>query len=120
MDFQFDTTADGRTLKLLNVIDEFTREALDIQVDRRIDADGVVAVLDRLALTRGVYLRAVRQRARSSGPRRQRLVQFQQRRSTFHQTLAHPGRTPGLNRSTADSATSCSTPGASTRCWRPG
>ena len=26
MDFQFDTTADGRTLKMLNVIDEFTRE----------------------------------------------------------------------------------------------
>jgi transposase InsO family protein len=28
MDFQFDTTADGRTLKMLNVIDEYTREAL--------------------------------------------------------------------------------------------
>ena len=59
MDFQFDTTADGRTLKMLNVIDEFTREALAIEVDRSIDADGVVAVLDRLALQRGapVYVR---------------------------------------------------------------
>jgi hypothetical protein len=27
MDFQFDQTADGRTLKLLNVIDEYTRES---------------------------------------------------------------------------------------------
>ena len=54
MDFQFDTTADGRTLKMLNVIDEFTREALAIHVDRCIDADGVVAVLDHLALQRGV------------------------------------------------------------------
>src|SRR5947208_3387397 len=45
MDFQFDTTADGRTLKMLNVIDEFTREALAIEVDRSIDADGVVDVL---------------------------------------------------------------------------
>ena len=27
MDFQFDVTIDGRTLKMLNVIDEFTREA---------------------------------------------------------------------------------------------
>jgi len=27
-DFQFDQTADGRVLKLLNVVDEFTREAL--------------------------------------------------------------------------------------------
>jgi putative transposase len=53
MDFQFDTTADGRTLKMLNVIDEFTREALAIKVDRGIDADGVVDVLDRLALQRG-------------------------------------------------------------------
>ncbi|WP_131816198.1 integrase core domain-containing protein, partial [Mycolicibacterium porcinum] len=53
MDFQFDTTADGRTLKMLNVIDEFTREALAIEVDRSIDADGVVAVLDRLALVHG-------------------------------------------------------------------
>lgn len=34
MDFQFDTTADGRTIKLLNVIDEFTRQALAIEVDR--------------------------------------------------------------------------------------
>src|SRR6476646_1428890 len=53
MDFQFDTTADGRTLKMLNVIDEFTREALAIEVDRHIDADGVVDVLDRLALAHG-------------------------------------------------------------------
>ncbi|ABM11948.1 Integrase, catalytic region [Mycolicibacterium vanbaalenii PYR-1] len=53
MDFQFDTTADGRILKMLNVIDEFTREALAIEVDRAINADGVVDVLDRLALTHG-------------------------------------------------------------------
>ena len=53
MDFQFDTTADGRTMKMLNVIDEFTREALAIDIDRCINADGVVAVLDRLALQRG-------------------------------------------------------------------
>ena len=26
LDFQFDTTVDGKTLKLLNVVDEFTRE----------------------------------------------------------------------------------------------
>lgn len=53
MDFQCDTDADGRTLKMLNVIDEFTREALAIEVDRRIDADGVVDVLDRLAFIHG-------------------------------------------------------------------
>ena len=53
MDFAFDTTTDGRALKMLNAIDEFTREALAINVGRGIDADGVVAVLDRLACQRG-------------------------------------------------------------------
>jgi putative transposase len=52
-DFQFDATADGRTIKLLNIIDEFTREALAIEADRSIDADKVVAVLDRIATERG-------------------------------------------------------------------
>jgi len=53
MDFQFDVTVDGRTLKLLNVIDEFTRECPAIVVDRSIDADAVVDLLDRLAAQRG-------------------------------------------------------------------
>lgn len=53
LDFQFDQTADGRALKLLNVVDEFTREALEMRVERRIDADATVAVLERLAAVRG-------------------------------------------------------------------
>jgi putative transposase len=50
LDYQFDQTQDGRRLKLLNIVDEHTREALAIQVDRRIDADATVAVLDRLVV----------------------------------------------------------------------
>ncbi len=59
LDFQFDTTEDGRTLKMLNVIDEYTRECLAIDVARSIDADGVVETLDRLAARHGTptYLR---------------------------------------------------------------
>ncbi|HZA81863.1 MAG TPA: integrase core domain-containing protein, partial [Actinomycetes bacterium] len=53
LDFQFDETTDGRRLKLLNVVDEHTREALAMDVGRRADADTVVAVLDRLAGQRG-------------------------------------------------------------------
>ena len=49
LDFQFDTTTDGRILKLLHIVDEHTREALAIEVERRIDADAVVATLERLA-----------------------------------------------------------------------
>jgi putative transposase len=41
-------------LKLLNVIDEFTREALAIDVDQSINADQVVTTLDRIAAERGV------------------------------------------------------------------
>jgi putative transposase len=43
----------------LNVVDEFTREALATDVERSIDADGVVATLDRLAKQRVavVYVR---------------------------------------------------------------
>jgi putative transposase len=52
-DFQFDQTGDGRPLKLLNIVDEFSREALAMDVERHIDADHVVATLDRLAAVRG-------------------------------------------------------------------
>ncbi len=38
---------------MLNVIDEFTREALAIEVDHSIDADHLVEVLDRLKLECG-------------------------------------------------------------------
>jgi putative transposase len=60
IDFQFDQTGDGRILKLLHVVDEFTREALAIECRRRIDADTTVAVLDRLVLTRGRSPRFIR------------------------------------------------------------
>ena len=53
IDFQFDQTTDLRTLKLLNITDEFTKEALTIDVRRSITADDTVAVLDRLAAQRG-------------------------------------------------------------------
>ena len=53
LDFQFDQTSDGRILKLLHVVDEFTREALAIECERRIDADRTVAVLERLVAIRG-------------------------------------------------------------------
>ncbi len=59
LDFQFDVTADGRTLKMLNVIDEFTRERPAIEVARRLDTDHVVNVMHRLVIGHGApgYLR---------------------------------------------------------------
>ncbi len=60
LDYQFDQTTDGRILKLLNVVDEHTREALAIAVDRRIDADATLDVLDRLVAERRTAPRFIR------------------------------------------------------------
>jgi transposase InsO family protein len=45
-DIQFDTTADGRRLKFLKVIDEHSRLCLAIRVGRRCKAKDVVAALE--------------------------------------------------------------------------
>jgi transposase InsO family protein len=47
-DFLFDQTADGRTIKILTVLDIFTRECHAIVLQRRLAADGVIAVLREL------------------------------------------------------------------------
>ena len=56
LDFQHDATTDGRELKLLNVVDEFTRESLAIECERTIDADATVATLERIVSARGAPL----------------------------------------------------------------
>ena len=53
LDYQFDQTADGRVLKLLNVVDEHTREALAMVAARSITADATVDTLDQVVLERG-------------------------------------------------------------------
>ena len=53
LDYQHDQTADGRVIRVLNVVDEFTREALAMHVARSIDADTTVRVLEGLVAERG-------------------------------------------------------------------
>jgi putative transposase len=53
-DFVFDWCENGRQLKFLTVVDEFTRECLEIEVDHRMGARQVGAVLERLMRQRGV------------------------------------------------------------------
>ena len=60
LDFQADQTSDGRSIRLVNVIDEYTREALVMHAARSIDADEVVARLDALMARRGRAPRFVR------------------------------------------------------------
>jgi transposase InsO family protein len=52
-DFVMDQTMDGRRLKILPIVDEFTRECLVMVVARRIRAKDVVAVLATLFAQRG-------------------------------------------------------------------
>src|SRR5688500_7793234 len=52
-DFVFDTCADGRTLKCLTVIDEFTRECLAIDVAGGIRSGRVIDVLAQLVSVHG-------------------------------------------------------------------
>ncbi len=60
LDYQFDQPLDRRILKLLNVVDEYTRQALTIHVDRRIDADATVNVLDHRIAERGTAPQFIR------------------------------------------------------------
>ena len=52
-DFISDQTEDGRALKFLTVLDEYTRESLAIEVDRSIRAKDVMGVLEYLFMVRG-------------------------------------------------------------------
>ena len=52
-DFIHDTTSDGRSLKSLTMSDEFTREGLAIETQRRLPAAAAVAVLDKVISEHG-------------------------------------------------------------------
>jgi len=53
-DFIHDRTRDGRPLKILSIVDEFTRECLVLKVERSIKANDVIDALNDLFIRRGV------------------------------------------------------------------
>ena len=53
-DFVEDRTHDGRKFRMLNVIDEFSRECLAIRIDRKLKSTDVIDVLSDLFILRGV------------------------------------------------------------------
>lgn len=59
MDFVMDSLANGRRLKTLTIVDDFTKEALDIPVAHSICGERVVRTLESIAQFRG-YPAAVR------------------------------------------------------------
>ena len=53
-DFVIDRTADGRAFRILNIIDEYTRECLAILAKRRITSQDVIDQLFQLIIFRGI------------------------------------------------------------------
>lgn len=53
LDFQVDATVDGRQVRFLNVVDEFTREALATQAFRSCTSDQLIGVLERIIAETG-------------------------------------------------------------------
>ena len=53
MDFMSDSLSSGRKFRTLNILDDFNRESLAIEVDYSLPAERVVRVLEQVALTRG-------------------------------------------------------------------
>ena len=53
-DFVEDRTHDGRKFRMLNILDEFSRESLAIRVDRKLNSTSVIDVLTDLFILRGV------------------------------------------------------------------
>lgn len=54
MDFVCDALFDGRRLRALAIVDNFTRECLAIEVDQRLSGEHVVGVLMDLQIARGL------------------------------------------------------------------
>lgn len=54
MDFVFDRTAEGRSIKSLTIVDDATHEAVAIVPERAMGGNHLVRILDQVAKTRGL------------------------------------------------------------------
>jgi putative transposase len=119
-DFVEDRTHDGRKFRMLNVIDEFTRECLAIRVARKLGAADVIDALSDLFILRGVpaHIRS------DNGPEfvakaAQGWIAAVGAKTAYIAPGSPWGRMAMRNPSTRACATSCWTARSSTRCARP-
>ena len=118
-DFLEERTHDGRKIRLLNIIDEFTHECLAIRVSRRLKSIDVIDVLSDLFILRGVpeHIRS------DNGPEfvakavQEWIAAVGAKTAYIHR--AAPGRTASSRASMRACATNCSTARSSTRCAKP-
>ena len=105
-DFMSDALWSGRRFRTFNVIDEFNREGLCIEVDTSLPAARVIRALNELVEVRGAPL-SIRL---DNGPEfiANALALWAQSKG-IHLNLASPRRTPTLSDSTRPIAPRCST-----------
>ena len=114
-DFVESRTHDGRKFRMLNLIDEFTRECLAIRIDRKLRSTDVIDLLSDLFMPRGACpTTSGRTMAQSSWPRRCGTGSPPSAPGLPTSSLAVLGRTATARASTPSSATSCSTARSST------
>jgi len=53
-DFVHDRTSNGRAIRMLTIIDEFSRECLAIEVGRKLNSNNVIETLSRLFIEKGI------------------------------------------------------------------
>ena len=103
IDFQFNETSDSRRLKLLNIVDEFTRESLAMEVDRSITADRLIDVVEGLV----VVYRAPEHLRMDNGPELCSWALRDWCRFTGTGTICIEPGSPRESRSTGGIVTSC-------------
>ena len=54
MDFVFDRSADGRTIKCLTIVDDATHQCVGIVAERAIGGSALTRILDKMHITRGL------------------------------------------------------------------
>ncbi len=67
MDFMHDQLSDGRSYRLFNVIDDFNREALAIDIDLSLPSERVVRALNQIIEWRGKPVGEVREQRHRGG-----------------------------------------------------
>jgi len=117
-DFVLVRTHDGRAVRLLTVIDEYTRECLAIRADRHIRSCDVIETLTEAMVVRGVPDTSAPTTARSLRPRLfgSGLERLELRHCTS--SPVHRGRTATWRASTESSGTSYWIERSSTHCRR--
>ena len=106
-DFVEDRTHNGRKFRMLNVIDEFTRECLAIRIDRKLKSTDVIDVLSDLFILRGVPATFVPTTVPSSSPRPCESGSPRSAPGPRSSSPAALGRTATARASTPSSATNC-------------